>query len=203
MPRRGYAFEVVVPAVGELEPGAGDEVCHGARDKHLTGLREGSDPGSGVHGNAAEVVAALFAFPNMDAGAYLDAEAPGRFGRGERALDGPRWTIERDEEPAACFGHFPAPETPELVAHDLVVAVEHVTPTRVFISNSLYAAWDDIFYPDGVGAWLAKLDADVDGGGLSTDPRFFPHGDDFRGMRVHQTRLQGGDASGDSYCFTS
>src|SRR5215217_4237948 len=35
----------------------------------------------------------------------------------------------------------------------------------------------------------------------ATDSRFFPHGDDFRGLRVHQTRLQGGDASSDSYCF--
>jgi hypothetical protein len=35
------------------------------------------------------------------------------------------------------------------------------------------------------------------------DPRFFPHGDDFRGLRVHQTRLQGGDASSDSYCFVN
>ena len=32
---------------------------------------------------------------------------------------------------------------------------------RVYVTNSLYAAWDDIFYPDGVGAWMAKLDADV------------------------------------------
>jgi selenium-binding protein 1 len=53
-----------------------------------------------------------------------------------------------------------------------------------------------------VGAWLAKLDADP-GGGLTPDQRFFPHGGDFRGLRVHQTRLQGGDASSDSYCFTS
>jgi selenium-binding protein 1 len=74
---------------------------------------------------------------------------------------------------------------------------------RVYLTNSLYAAWDDIFYPDGVGAWLAKLDADTDRGGLAADIRFFPHSDDFRGMRVHQTRLQGGDASSDSYCFTS
>ncbi len=28
------------------------------------------------------------------------------------------------------------------------------------VSNSLYGAWDDQFYPDGVGAWLAKIDAD-------------------------------------------
>ena len=73
---------------------------------------------------------------------------------------------------------------------------------RVYVTNSLYAVWDDIFYPDGVGAWMAKLDADVDGGGLTADPGFFPNGDDFRGLRVHQTRLQGGDASSDSYCFT-
>jgi selenium-binding protein 1 len=74
---------------------------------------------------------------------------------------------------------------------------------RVYVTNSLYAAWDEIFYPDGVGAWVAKLDADIDGGGLAADARFFPNGDDFRGLRVHQTRLQGGDASSDSYCFTS
>jgi hypothetical protein len=38
---------------------------------------------------------------------------------------------------------------------------------------------------------------------LAPDPRFFPNGDDFRGLRVHQTRLQGGDASNDSYCHSS
>jgi selenium-binding protein 1 len=73
---------------------------------------------------------------------------------------------------------------------------------RVYLTNSLYAAWDDIFYPEGVGAWMAKLDADPVTGGLVADTRFFPHGQAFRGLRVHQTRLQGGDASSDSYCFT-
>jgi selenium-binding protein 1 len=73
---------------------------------------------------------------------------------------------------------------------------------RVYLSNSLYGAWDDQFYPDGVGAWVAKLDADP-AGGLSVDTRFFPHGDDFRGLRAHQVRLQGGDASSDSYCYRS
>jgi methanethiol oxidase len=29
---------------------------------------------------------------------------------------------------------------------------------RVYFTNSLYGAWDDQFYPDGVGAWMAKLD---------------------------------------------
>jgi methanethiol oxidase len=74
---------------------------------------------------------------------------------------------------------------------------------RVYVTNSLYAVWDDIFYPGGIGAWVAKLDADQDGGGIAPDPRFFPYGDEFRGLRVHQTRLEGGDASSDSYCHTS
>jgi methanethiol oxidase len=70
----------------------------------------------------------------------------------------------------------------------------------VYFTNSLYGAWDDQFYPDGVGAWMAKLNADPHGG-MTIDERFFPHGDDFRGRRVHQIRLQGGDASSDSYCY--
>jgi methanethiol oxidase len=74
---------------------------------------------------------------------------------------------------------------------------------RVYVTNSLYAPWDEVFYPDGVGAWMAKLGTDVTTGGLVADTRFFPNGDDFRGLRVHQVRLQGGDASSDSYCFTS
>jgi selenium-binding protein 1 len=73
---------------------------------------------------------------------------------------------------------------------------------RIYVTNSLYGAWDDQFYPDGVGAWMAKLDTAPDaGGGLSIDERFFPHGDDFRGLRAHQVRLQGGDSSSDSYCY--
>ena len=71
---------------------------------------------------------------------------------------------------------------------------------RVYFTNSLYGSWDDQFYPDGVGAWMTKLDADPNGG-LTIDENFFPHGDDFRGLRVHQVRLQGGDASSDSYCY--
>jgi selenium-binding protein 1 len=69
---------------------------------------------------------------------------------------------------------------------------------RVYVTNSLYGSWDDQFYPDGVGAWMAKLDS---GAELTFDERYFPHGDDFRGLRPHQTRLQGGDASSDSYCY--
>jgi selenium-binding protein 1 len=95
--------------------------------------------------------------------------------------------------------HPAAPEQPLAGAPQMVEISRD--GRRVYFTNSLYAAWDEVFYPDGVGAWMARVDADPEAGGMTVDPGFFPHGDDFRGLRVHQTRLQGGDASSDSYCF--
>jgi selenium-binding protein 1 len=71
---------------------------------------------------------------------------------------------------------------------------------RVYVTNSLYAVWDGIFYPE---AWAPGSlgSTPTPEGGLAPDLRFFPHDDDCRGLRVHQVRLQGGDASSDSYCF--
>lgn len=70
---------------------------------------------------------------------------------------------------------------------------------RIYLTNSLYRAWDDQFYPDGIESWMVKLHAGKDGG-LEIDPNFFLEFDsDFR---AHQVRLQGGDASSDSYCFS-
>ncbi len=70
---------------------------------------------------------------------------------------------------------------------------------RVYLTNSLYGSWDPVFYPEGLQGWLVKLDADP-AGGLSLDERFFLP---FEGEKPHQVRLQGGDASSDSYCFPS
>jgi len=68
---------------------------------------------------------------------------------------------------------------------------------RVYFTNSLYLPWDAQFYPAGIRSWMVKLDANPEGG-LEFDPRFFV---DFGDLRAHQIRLQGGDASSDSYCF--
>jgi selenium-binding protein 1 len=68
---------------------------------------------------------------------------------------------------------------------------------RVYFTSSLYAAWDEQFYPDGVQGWMSKVDA-APGGGLRVDPDFFV---DFGKRRSHQVRLEGGDASSDSFCF--
>jgi selenium-binding protein 1 len=69
---------------------------------------------------------------------------------------------------------------------------------RIYFTNSLYRAWDEQFYPDGIRSWMVKLDADPNGG-ISLDPNFFlEFTPEFRG---HQVRLEGGDASSDSYCY--
>ena len=67
---------------------------------------------------------------------------------------------------------------------------------RVYLTNSLYASWDEQFYPDGIKSWLVKLDAD-EAGGLEVDPSFVIT----TKQRSHQVHLEGGDASSDSYCY--
>jgi selenium-binding protein 1 len=68
---------------------------------------------------------------------------------------------------------------------------------RVYLTNSLYAAWDKQFYPDGIQGWMAKLDV-APNGGMTLDNDLFV---DFGDLRSHQVRLEGGDASSDFYCY--
>jgi methanethiol oxidase len=72
---------------------------------------------------------------------------------------------------------------------------------RVYVTNSLYAAWDDLFYPRGWGL-AGQAGGRPRGRRHHRRPGFFPSGEALCGLRVHQTRLQGGDASSDSYCHT-
>ena len=68
--------------------------------------------------------------------------------------------------------------------------------SRVYFTNGLYTPWDEQFYPEGVRGWVAKLD--VGASGMTVDKKFFLQTE---GMRTHQLRLEGGDASSDSYCY--
>jgi selenium-binding protein 1 len=72
--------------------------------------------------------------------------------------------------------------------------------SRIYFTSSLYAAWDEQFYPEPrpVTGWMAKVTTSPQGGGLTLDPSFFV---EFGQRRSHQIRLAGGDASSDSFCF--
>ena len=68
---------------------------------------------------------------------------------------------------------------------------------RAYFTNSLYAPWDAQFYPEGIRSWMVKVNVNPQGG-MQLDPQFFV---DFGDLRGHQVRLEGGDASSDSYCY--
>ncbi|HEU4678710.1 MAG TPA: selenium-binding protein SBP56-related protein, partial [Terrimicrobiaceae bacterium] len=92
----------------------------------------------------------------------------------------------------------PHPAKPEQPLHGGPQMVEVSRDgKRVYFTNSLYAAWDEQFYPEGVGSWMVKLDAGAEGG-IAFDTKFFTQSDDYR---VHQIRLEGGDSSSDSFCY--
>jgi selenium-binding protein 1 len=69
---------------------------------------------------------------------------------------------------------------------------------RVYITNSLYSPWDAQFYPDGIRGWMARVDVRPQGG-IGLDSGFLLEFEE--GVRPHQVRLEGGDASSDSFCF--
>ncbi len=105
-------------------------------------------------------------------------------------------------ESAASSAAEPHPARPDLPLAGGPQMVEVSRDSkRVYFTNSLYGAWDDQFYPDGVGAWMAKLDV-----GRGRRRSRSMSGSSWkatrsRGRRPHQVRLQGGDASSDSYCY--
>ncbi len=68
---------------------------------------------------------------------------------------------------------------------------------RIYFTNGLYTTWDEQFYPSGMSGWMVKVDADPNGG-MRVDPDFWV---EFGTRRSHQIRLEGGDASSDSFCF--
>ena len=71
---------------------------------------------------------------------------------------------------------------------------------RVYFTNSLYSTWDAQFYPDGVPGVQVMCHVDASGG-LRLDSEFcVEFGPEYG---AHQVRLQGGDCSTDSFCYSS
>jgi len=69
---------------------------------------------------------------------------------------------------------------------------------RIYFTNSLYTPWDKQFYPAGIQGWIAKVDVPARGGAMLLDTNFFI---ETGALRPHQIRLEGGDASSDSFCY--
>jgi len=74
---------------------------------------------------------------------------------------------------------------------------------RLYVTNSLFAAWDNQFYPEmgEKGSQLLQIDVDTENGGLSLNKKFMvdfgkePDGP----VLAHEVRYPGGDCSSDIY----
>lgn len=93
----------------------------------------------------------------------------------------------------------PHPKNPRKLLNGAPQMVECSRDGRhVYFTNSLYSTIDDQLYPEGIKGWMAKVDIG-ENGGMTLDPSFFI---EFGDERPHQIRLEGGDASTDSYWFS-
>src|SRR5919197_3887134 len=74
-PRAGDALQLVLAALLEVDPGAGDEVANGARDEHLARPGERRHARAGVHGDPAHLPVRQLALAGVEPGAQLEPEA--------------------------------------------------------------------------------------------------------------------------------
>jgi selenium-binding protein 1 len=73
----------------------------------------------------------------------------------------------------------------------------------LYVTNSLYSTWDNVFYPDLAkqGSWLLQIDCDTEKGGLKLNEKFHvdfgkePDGP----SRAHEIRYPGGDCTSDIF----
>ncbi|XP_076271641.1 methanethiol oxidase-like [Rhynchophorus ferrugineus] len=77
---------------------------------------------------------------------------------------------------------------------------------RLYISTSLYSAWDKHFYPETMkeGGRIVKIDIDIENGGMTLDTNFvvdFSEGDDGP-LLPHEMRYPGGDCTSDIWLAT-
>jgi hypothetical protein len=77
LPAVGDAFECVGAPVGEVEAGPDEDVFDGTGGEHLVWVGERTDPGSDVHGEPGDGVAAEFNLARVyaDPGSEIDAGA--------------------------------------------------------------------------------------------------------------------------------
>jgi selenium-binding protein 1 len=72
---------------------------------------------------------------------------------------------------------------------------------RLYVTNSLYSAWDNQFYPElaKTGSYLLQIDCDPEQGGMKINENFYvDFGKEPAGpVRAHEIRYPGGDCTSD------
>ena len=72
---------------------------------------------------------------------------------------------------------------------------------RLYVTNSLFSSWDNLFYPNiaDVGSYMLQIDCDTENGGMTVNEDFYvDFGTEPAGpARAHEMRYPGGDVTSD------
>ena len=130
-PGAGNALELVLAAIGEFQPGAGDEVADSLGDEDLRRAGERGDPCADRHRKAADLAVDRPAFTRVQPGAQLDPQRCDR--RPDRlcAADRAHGPVEGREEPVPRGVELPTAVARETAANEPVMLVDELLPADV------------------------------------------------------------------------
>src|SRR5262249_40494253 len=120
------AAEDAAAALGELEPGAGDEVIDRLGNKHLAGLSLGGDAGSDVDHGTADAMPFHLDLSCVHASPDGETEVPERAHDRRPATDRARRTVEDGECPDVRGIDLASAEPAQLGANDAAVWLEGI-----------------------------------------------------------------------------
>src|SRR5918912_3540752 len=131
LPRPGHALELVLAALLEGDPRAGDEVAHRARDEDLTRPGQRRDPRAGVDGDPAHLPVRELALAGVEPCAELEPEAAHAVADRARGADRACGPVEGGEEAVAGGVDLAPAVARELAADGGLVRLEQLAPAPV------------------------------------------------------------------------
>src|ERR1700722_1389298 len=144
IPPAGNALEFMRSALGEFQPGAGDEVGHDPRNQDLAGLRLRHDAGSGVDGDAADVAVPQFDLAGVKACPEWQPDLSGSGAECQRAANRAAGTIEGREDSIAGRLDEIAPELLDRLPRDRIVVVQQAAPGLIAHRGCATRGIDDV-----------------------------------------------------------
>ena len=148
-PFAGDTLQLVNAAVVELDPRAGDEVLHGARDEHFTGCGRVCDASPDRNGDPGQLPVVPLALAGVEADAELQAQRAHVRNQRARALDRASWAVERGEEAVSGGVDLLSSELRDPPTDDRVMAFEQITPGSVTELRRALGRADDVREEDG------------------------------------------------------
>ena len=131
LPFPGNPLESVAAAFGKLDTGTSHQITDGARNQHLTSIRECGDSGTDMYRNSGEVISPKLAFARVETGPDFDSQARRTSCDRLGASYGACGAIEAGEKSIACGIYLLTPKLGELATNGAIVLVEDLPPALI------------------------------------------------------------------------